>query len=109
VPLDYPLESLTEIAFARALVHHKLAFSAPATWFPGVPLDDNGGVRIHPFQADKLGGKNKGLAMIWAKLDEGYSSPDSSVAHRDNETGIFQFMARGAVNKGLLRSVSEAI
>jgi hypothetical protein len=67
IPLDYPLESLTEVAFARAIVHHKISFSAPSAWFPGVPLDNDGSVCLHPFRADKLAGKNKGVNMVWAK------------------------------------------
>jgi hypothetical protein len=60
VPLDYPLNLLPEIVFLRALVYHNLAFSAPKAWFPGVPLNADGGVTLHPVQAHKLSKKQAG-------------------------------------------------
>ena len=108
VPLDYPLHLLPEIVFLRALVYHNLAFSAPKAWFPGVPLNEDGGVTLHPVQAHKVSKKQAGaLAMLWVRLDkDSYNSPHSTVVQHN---GKFQLEARGATATGLQRSVKKAL
>jgi hypothetical protein len=107
VPIDYPLQYITDIAFLRALAHHKVAISAPKEWFPGVPLNTEGVVTVHPYKALKLGKKDTRLAMAWVSLDHSsFSSPHSSVVQ---SSGKFQMEARGPTSTGLQRSVAKAI
>ena len=55
VPRDHPLAALPELVMCQAQTHHKIAFPAPSSWFPGVPTTLDGGVRLRPTHAHNIG------------------------------------------------------
>jgi len=106
VPLDHPLATLPELVMCQALIHHKNAFPAPGSWFPGVPTTLDGGVRLRPTHAHKIG---KGRAMLFCKLDDGFSCNSSIIATADAAFNSFQFEARGPIASGEQRSIVDAL
>jgi len=42
MPLDHPRAALPELVMCQALIHHKIIFPAPSSWFPGVPTTLDG-------------------------------------------------------------------
>jgi len=106
VPLDHPLAALPELVMCHALIHHKIAFPAPGSWFPGVPTTLDGGVRLLPTHAHKIG---KGRAMLFCKLDDGFSCNSSIIATADAVSNSFQFEARGPIASGEQRSIVDAL
>jgi len=86
----------------QALIHHKIAFPTPSSWFPGVPTTLDGGVRLRPTHARKIG---KGRAMLFCKLDDGFSCIISIIATADTAFNRFQFEARGPIASGEQRCI----
>jgi len=55
----------------RQVIYTKVkTFSAPSSWFPGVPTALDGGVYLFPTHAHKIG---KGKAMLFCELEDGFS------------------------------------
>jgi len=105
VPLDHPLAALPELVMYQALIHHEIAFQAPSYWFPVLPTTLEGGVRLRPTHAHKIG---KGRAMLFCKLDDGFSCNSSIIATADKVSNSFQFEARGPIASGEQRSIVDA-
>jgi len=97
VPLDHPFAALPELVMCQALIHHKILFPAPSSWFLGVPTTLDSGVRLRPTHAHKIG---KGRAMMFYKLDNGFSCNSSIITTADKAFNSFQF-------EGPLRQVSN--
>jgi len=97
VPLDHPVAALPELVMCQALIHHKISFPAPSSWFQGVPTTLNGGVRLGPTHAHKI---RKGRAMLFCKLDIGFSCNSSIIATAHKFFNSFQFEARGPITSG---------
>jgi len=106
VPLDHPLATLPELVMYQALIHHKISFPAPSSWFPRVPTTLDGGVRLRPTHAHKIG---KGRAMMMCKLDDGFSCNNSIIATADKAFNSFQFEARGPIASGEQQSIVDAL
>jgi len=97
VPLDHPLAALPELVMCQALIHHKISFQAPSSWFPGVPTTLDGGVRLHHASAHKI---RKGRAMLFCKVDNGLSCNSSIIATADKAFNSFPFEAWGPIASG---------
>jgi len=106
MPLDHPLATLPELVMCQALIHHKISFPAPSSWFPGVPTTLDRGVRLRPTRAHKIG---KGRAMLFCKLDNGFSCNSGIIATADKAFNSFQFEARGPIASGEQRSIMDAL
>ena len=99
VPLDHPLAALPELVMCQALNHHDISFPAPSSWFPGVPKTLDGGVRLGPTHAHKI---RQGRAMLFCKLDNGFSCNSSIIVTADKLSTVFK-----SRHKGPLRRVSN--
>jgi len=106
VPLDHPLAALPEVVMCQALIHHKISFPALSSWFPGVPTTLDGGVRLRPTRAHKIG---KGRAMLFWKLDDGFSCNSSIIATADKAFNSFLFEVRDPIASGKQRSIVDAL
>jgi len=106
VPLDHPLAVLPELVMCQTLIHHKISFPTPSSWFPGVPTTLERGVRLHPTHAHKIG---KSRAMLFCKLDNGFSGNSSIIATSDKAFNSFQFEARGPIASGEQGSIIDAL
>jgi len=65
-----------------------------SSWFPWVPTTLDGGVRLRPTHAHKI---RKGRAMLFCKIDDGFSCNSSIIATADVAFNSFQFEARGPI------------
>jgi len=106
VPLDPRLASLPELVICQALNHHTIAFPAPSSWFLGVLTTPHGGACLRPTHAHTI---RKGRAMLFCKLDDGFSCNSSFVATADVAFNYFHFEARGPIVLGEQRSIVDAL
>jgi len=98
--------TLPELVMCQALIHHNISFPAPSSWFPGVSTTLDGGVRLHPTHAHKI---RKGRAMLFCKLDDGFSCNSSIIATADKAFNSLQIEAQGPVASVEQQSILDAL